>query len=72
MLKAQRNAKDRRDIAWTIALIIVGAYVIWQLVGVWTAKDAEPPAWLISPPAGATFVGDPWIDPPARQSHNVG
>ena len=56
------SAKDRRVIAWTIALLIVGGYVIWQLLGVWTAKDAEPPAWLITPPAGATIVGEPRID----------
>lgn len=56
------NAKDRRVIAWTIALIVIGGYVIWQLLGVWTAKDAEPPAWLISTPAGATFVGEPRLE----------
>jgi hypothetical protein len=52
------NAKDRRVIAWTIALIIIGGYVAWQLLGVWTAKDAEPPAWLITAPEGATIVGE--------------
>ena len=56
-----RKAKDRRIIAWTIALIIVGGYVIWQLLGVWTAKDAVPPSWLITAPAGATIVGEPRI-----------
>lgn len=53
------NVKDRRVLTWTIALIIVGGYAIWQLLGVWTAKDAVPPSWMISPPAGATFVGEP-------------
>ncbi|WP_109211798.1 MULTISPECIES: hypothetical protein [Microbacterium] len=56
------DAEDRRLVGWTIALIIVGGYAIWQLLGVWTAKDAVPPAWLISPPAGATMVGEPRID----------
>lgn len=56
------SAKHRRDIAWTIALLIVGGYVIWQLLGIGTAKDAVPPAWLITPPAGATIVGEPRID----------
>jgi hypothetical protein len=56
------HAKDRRVIAWTIALILAGGYVAWQLLGVWTAKDAEPPAWLISQPVGATFVGEPQVE----------
>ena len=56
------NGKDRRVIAWAIALIIVGGYVIWQLLGLWTAEDAVPPAWLITPPTGATFVGEPRVE----------
>jgi hypothetical protein len=56
------DAKDRRVIAWTIALIIVGGYVIWQLLGVWTAKDAVPPSWLVSPPAGAMYAGEPRVE----------
>ena len=55
------NAKNRRFIVWTIVLVIVGGYIVWQLLGVWTAKDAVPPSWLISPPAGATIVGEPRI-----------
>lgn len=62
------NAKDRRFIVWTIALVIVGGYVIWQLLGVWTAKDAVPPSWLISPPAGATIVGEPRIEHQSSRS----
>lgn len=52
------HAKDRRVIAWTIALILVGGYVAWQLLGVWTAKDAAPPAWLITAPERTTIVGE--------------
>lgn len=62
------NAKDRRVIAWTIALIVLGGYVVWQLLGVWTANDAVPPSALITPPAGATIVGEPRIE---RQPHRV-
>lgn len=49
-------------IAWTIALILIGGYVVWQLVGLATTKDAAPPSWLITAPAGATIVGEPRID----------
>lgn len=56
------SAKDRRVIAWTIALILIGGYVVWQLVGLATTKDAAPPSWLITAPAGATIVGEPRID----------
>jgi hypothetical protein len=51
------SAKDRRFIAWTIALIFVFGYVIWQVIGVATIKDAAPPSWLINAPSGATVVG---------------
>jgi hypothetical protein len=60
--QAPQSQNAKRYVAWMIALIIVGGYVIWQLLGVWTAKDAVPPSWLISPPAGATIVGEPRID----------
>lgn len=56
------STKGRPIIAWTIALMIVGGYVIWQVLGLWTTKDAIPPSWLITPPAGATIVGEPRID----------
>lgn len=56
------NTKDRRVIGWTVALIVLGGYVIWQLVGLATVKDAVPPSWLISVPAGATVVGEPRTD----------
>lgn len=56
------DAKDRRVIAWTIMLILLGGYVLVQLFGVATAKDVAPPAWLITAPAGATLVGEPRID----------
>jgi hypothetical protein len=56
------NTKDRRVITWTIALIIIGGYVAWQLLGPWTAKDAEPPAWLITAPEGATILGEPRLE----------
>ncbi|WES63951.1 hypothetical protein P0L94_15965 [Microbacter sp. GSS18] len=56
------SGKDRRVIAWTIALIILGGYVLVQLLGVATAKDVAPPAWLITVPADATIVGEPHID----------
>lgn len=49
-------------IAWTIAVILIGGYVVWQLVGLATTKDAAPPSWLITAPAGATIVGEPRID----------
>lgn len=49
-------------IVWTIALILIGGYVVWQLVGLATTKDAAPPSWLITAPAGATIVGEPRID----------
>lgn len=54
--------KDRRIIRWTIAVIVLGGYVIWQLIGLSTTKDAAPPSWLITAPAGATIVGEPRID----------
>ncbi|WP_127472723.1 hypothetical protein [Microbacterium sulfonylureivorans] len=56
------DTKDRRIIAWTIALIIVGGYVICQVLGLWTTKDAVPPSWLITAPAGAAIVGEPRIE----------
>lgn len=56
------NAKDRRVIVWTIALLLLGGYVIWQLLGLATTKDAVPPSWLVSVPAGATVVGEPRTD----------
>lgn len=62
------DGKDRRVIAWTIALVIIGGYVLVQLLGVATAKDVAPPAWLITAPAGATIVGEPRID---RQSYRA-
>lgn len=55
------NARDRRIIAGTIAAIVLGGYVVFQLLGVWTAKDVAPPAWVITLPAGATIVGEPQI-----------
>lgn len=55
------DAKDRRLIAWTIVLIVIGGYAIFQAIGLATAKDAVPPAWLITPPPGATIVGEPRI-----------
>ena len=55
------NAKDRRIIAWTIASIIIGGYVVFQLLGIWTANTAVPPAWVITAPAGATIVGEPQV-----------
>jgi hypothetical protein len=56
------SSKDWRFIAVTIALLIAGGYVVWQLLGIWNAKDAVPPSWLISPPAGSTMMGEPWTD----------
>lgn len=56
------SAKDRRVVLWTIALIVVGGYVIWQILGIWTVKDAVPPSWLVTAPAGATMIGEPRID----------
>lgn len=56
------STRDRRRIGTIIALIIVGGYVIWQVLGLATAKDAVPPAWLITAPSGATIVGDPRTD----------
>lgn len=55
------SIKDRRIIAWTIALIIVGGYLVWQLIGLANTKDAVPPSWLITAPAGSTIVGEPRI-----------
>ncbi|TQM25090.1 hypothetical protein [Microbacterium kyungheense] len=53
------SAMDRRFISWTIAMMFVFGYVIWQLVGVATVKDAAPPSWLISAPSGAVIAGEP-------------
>ena len=55
------SRKDRRIIAWTIASILLGGYVVWQLIGLASAKDFAPPSWLITAPAGATVVGEPRI-----------
>ena len=56
------DAKNRRFIGWTVALIILGGYLVMQLIGLATTKDAVPPSWLITVPAGATMVGEPQID----------
>lgn len=56
------DAKDRRIVAWTIALIIVGGYLVVQAIGLATTKDAVPPSWLITAPEGATIVGEPRIE----------
>jgi hypothetical protein len=45
-----------------VTLIVLGGYVVWQLLGVATVKDAVPPAWLITVPAGAAMVGEPRIE----------
>ena len=55
------SRKDRRIIAWTLVLILLGGYGAWQLIGLATAKDAVPPSWLITAPVGATIVGEPQI-----------
>lgn len=55
------DTRDRRIITWTIGLITLGGYIIWQLIGLATTKDEPPPAWLIAAPAGATIVGEPQI-----------
>ncbi|MGA7148567.1 MAG: hypothetical protein WBX17_08790, partial [Microbacterium sp.] len=55
------TAGKRRFLAWGIALLVVGGYLIFQLFSVWTVKDAVPPASLITAPAGATIVGEPRI-----------
>lgn len=52
------NGKDGRVVAWTVTLIVLGGYVVWQLLGVATVKDAVPPAWLITVPTGASMVGE--------------
>lgn len=59
---------DRRAIALTIALIIVAGYFLWQIIGLATEKDAVPPAWLITAPAGSTIVGEPLVD---RESYRA-
>ena len=64
------DAKDRRVIAWTIMLILLGGYVLVQLFGVATAKDVAPPAWLITAPAGNTRGRTP-DRPPAVPGHDV-
>jgi hypothetical protein len=56
------SASDRRVVALTIALILLGGYVVWQVIGLATTKDAVPPSWLIKGPAGATIAGEPRID----------
>ena len=56
------DGRDRRVIGWTVALVILAGYVVWQLAGLATAKDAVPPSWVISAPAGAELVGEPRID----------
>jgi hypothetical protein len=55
------NGNDRRVITITIALIVLGGYVVLQLIGLATEKDTPPPSWLIAAPAGATIVGEPRI-----------
>jgi len=54
-------AKRRRRVIWATA-IVLGCYVLWQLGGLLTTKDAAPPAWLIAVPADASVVGEPRID----------
>ncbi|WP_127818896.1 hypothetical protein [Microbacterium sp. CPCC 204701] len=56
------SAKDRRIVAWTIALILLGGYVVVQVIGLATTKDAVPPSWVITVPTGATIVGESRID----------
>ena len=55
------SARDRRVIALTIALILVGGYVVLQVIGLSSTKDAVPPSWVITAPEGATIVGEPRI-----------
>jgi hypothetical protein len=55
------DTRDRRIITWTIALILLGGYLIWQVIGLATLKAEPPPSWLITAPAGATIVGEPRI-----------
>jgi hypothetical protein len=59
---APLHARGRRIVALTIALIVLGGYLVVQVIGLATTKDAVPPSWLIPPPAGATVVGEPRID----------
>lgn len=56
------GARDRRAIIVTIAIVILGGFVVWQLFGLVTVKDTPPPSGLIAVPAGATIVGEPRID----------
>jgi len=66
------DTRDRRIITWTIALILLGGYTIWQVIGLATVKDEPPPSWLITAPAGATIIGEPRITrEPYRATTNV-
>ena len=56
------SAKDRRVITFTVALILVGGYLVLQVIGLASTKDAVPPSWVITAPQGAAIVGDPRID----------
>lgn len=59
---APLDARGRRIVALTIALIVLGGYLVVQVIGLATTKDAVPPSGLIKPPAGAAIVGEPQID----------
>lgn len=61
-------SKDRRVVAVTVGLIILVGYFRWQIVGLATEKDAVPPAWLITAPAGSTIVGEPVV---TRESYRA-
>ncbi|GAA2979183.1 hypothetical protein JOD63_002975 [Microbacterium terrae] len=55
------DARDRRILTLTITAIVLGGYVVWQLIGLVTVKDVPPPSWLITAPAGASVVGEPRV-----------
>lgn len=55
------SSRDRRVVAWTVALILLGGYVVVQVIGLATTKDAVPPSWVITAPAGASMVGEPRV-----------
>lgn len=57
-----RGAKDLRVIIWAIMIVLLGGYVLWQLVGLVTVKNAAPPASVITVPSDATVVGEPRIN----------
>jgi hypothetical protein len=54
-----RTSTSRRKVLWTIALVVLGFYVVVQLLLVWNIKDAHPPSWPIQVPANATMVNEP-------------